>query len=129
MRIRRFLIALALLVAVGASTVPASADNWIVDIKIQNISDAWAWITIYSGPGRGIMTSGCVNPQSDRTFQIDTQTYNPSSPITMPYEVRAEITHKGCAHPVYVDKTLGWARGIGLYVRGKNGGYSFWHTP
>jgi hypothetical protein len=129
MRIRRFLVALTLLIAVGASAVPASADNWIVDINIQNISDTWAWITIYSGPGRGIMTSGCVNPESDRTFTIDTQTDNFGNPTTMPYEVRAEITHKGCAHPVYVDKTLGWARGIEFYVRGNGGNYSFGHTP
>jgi len=128
MHIRRLLAALVMLIAVGASTVPASADNWLVDIKVQNISDTWAWITIY-GPGQGIMKAGCVDPRSDKTFSVNTQTYNPGSPISMPYEVRAEITHKGCSHPVYVDKTLGWSRGIPYYVRGTNGSYSFWHTP
>lgn len=128
MRIRHLLVALVLSIATGATAIAAAPDHWVVDIKIQNVSDAWAWVTVYSGAGRGIMTAGCVDPRSEHTFWIDTQTFNPSSPITMPYEVRAEITHAGCNKPVYVDKTLGWARGMPYFVRGERGNYSFWHT-
>ena len=117
-------------VAVLAMTGPASADSqYDVPITIQNHSDAWAWITIYSRAGKGIMKSGCVDPKTDRTFVVNTFTGAHGSPLTFPYEVRAEITHKGCTPPVYADRTLGWSRNIPYYVRGKDGQYSFWHAP
>lgn len=130
MSIPRLLASIVLLSAVSASAVPASASSThIVGIVIENNSDTWAWITVYSGARRGQMASGCVNPKSSRTFDVNTETYQPASPINLPYEIRAEITHTGCSHPVYVDSTLGWARGGPYYVRGNAGHYSFWHTP
>jgi hypothetical protein len=97
--------------------------------RFRYLSDEEEKESSYAHPPRGIMRSGCVDPGTSRTFSIDTQTYNPGGPIQMPYEVRAEVTHNCRSHPVYVDKTLGWSRGIPYYVRGNNGNYSFWHTP
>jgi hypothetical protein len=101
---------------------------------LQNKSDAWAWITVYEHAGRSILKSFCLAPGASTDIgDFRTMIINPPAPpvpaTARPYELRAEVTHKGCSHPVMLDRTLGFDGTTPYYVIGANGNYAFRHTP
>lgn len=120
------LLALAL-IAVPAGQVRAGG---VSQIRLTNqTKDAWVWVTAYEKVpfGRSIRAAYCVAPEehSDRRIGdiID--------------EVRVEVTSKNCAHPVYLDQTLGTGGGMSsgkglviraFLVRGSGGRYAFMHN-
>lgn len=102
---------------------------------ITNKSDASAWITIYSGARQGIIASFCLAPGQHAEIPDGGKGFvvGPSAmmyPVNKkPYELRAEVTHKNCAHPVMLDATLGYDGTTPYYVHGSAGRYAFRHTP
>ncbi len=101
---------------------------------ITNRSDAWAWITVYSGARSGIMHSFCLAPgqhaelPSSGIVVVITPT-GPHPARRPPYEIRAEVTKRNCAHPVMLDATLGYDGNTPFFVHGLYGHYAFRHTP
>ncbi|MDE2481379.1 MAG: hypothetical protein KGN02_04225 [bacterium] len=90
-------------------------------VVIHNNSDAWVWITTYDAGGiiKQVRFARCVGPNTEKAYMFD-------QPVT---EVRAEVTHANCTHPVMLDRTLGWDGKAPYYVTGSNGKYAFRHTP
>lgn len=89
----------ALVVALIASAVPATAGYTESHIYTKNETKVWVWVTAYTvyGPGVSkIQGAWCVGPD-----QYDQHGLHASI-----REVRFEITkNHACAHPVLLDKT------------------------
>ena len=96
---------------------------------VHNDSDAWGWVTVYLEAHSKILTSGCVAPKSDRVFTTYTVHGQYHSVSGVPYDVRIEAEHKDCAHPVMLDRTLGWDGKAEYWLHGRSGKYVFNHTP
>ena len=91
-------------------------------VELHNQSDAWIWITAYTvnGATRHPYDSFCVGPHRNEVHFVKRGYLD---------EIRGEVTHKNCAHPVMLDRTLGYDGKAPYYLTGSNGTYKFWHTP
>ena len=108
----KYIIGLAMaLVIVSTSTVPTSAA--LAGATVYNESDAWAWTTAYSGGT--IVGAWCTDPgkQSMRQFKNGVSRF------------RVEVTHKNCAHPVMLDRSVSSRGSVVAVLRGKNGVYAW----
>lgn len=101
-------------VVLATASLPAVAQRNST-VVVYNLSDAWAWVTAYSSGT--IQGAWCIDPgkASHRAF-----TYG----IT---RLRVEVTHKGCAHPVMLDRDVNpksntFSSG---YLRGEKGRYTW----
>ena len=113
----------SLIVTMGfvASPKPSPAQGRLQEVVVHNESDAWAWITTYQRDVLTRMTfASCVAPHRNKILYITK---------TDVHDVRAEVTHKNCTHPVMLDRKLGYDGKTPYYVTGSNGKYKFWHTP
>lgn len=121
---KRLLLSLAAIVL--ASTLPAGAANYVNNVVVLvNKSDAWVWVTAYNRWGEINGRAYCVAPGG-------TGSYGHGS--TYLYEVRVEVTHQNCSHPVYLDQRRGYPYGhdsmtYTYYVHGSNGRYVYNNTP
>lgn len=105
--------ACALLAVQGvADAAKVSVANWT--------QDAWAWVTVY-GANRVIIGSYCVAPRVSDSGNVSKSLNDAAS------AVRVEVTHKGCAHPVMLDRELkAWSGGnFRGDVSGTKGSYTF----
>ena len=98
-------------------TQPAPAAPKSTPVAWNKTTDAWAWITAYSSGY--IQGAWCVPPgKTDATHSFNLR-------IT---DLRVEVTHKNCAHPVMLDRTIGPRRGsiqINGLLEGKDGKYTW----
>ena len=125
--IRFVVLSLIVTVALVAPRGPAQARNFLPPdhpgnggrVEVHNQSDAWVWITVY-GNENHIYKTACVGPSSTQDFHL---------PYGNLREVRGEVTQRNCAHPVMLDRTLGWDGKTPYYLTGSKGKYKFWHTP
>jgi hypothetical protein len=122
---RPALAALLLTAAVLAAAGPVQAAE--SHVYVQNKSDAWVWVTAYTGTAAARKNAGawCVIPGIlDRHgLRADVS------------EVRAEVTQSGCKHPVMLDQRRSFPSGAGpsntmtYYIRGAKGAYVFDVSP
>ena len=130
-------LALSLLIA-GAWCVPASAME--SHVYVDNKSDAAVWITAY--PKRMCAQVAlsthvpCAGGGPEVAWCVAPHTFDKRGFVNYIYEVRAEVTHPGCRHPVMLDQTRGFPFGNGqksntmtYYIHGSNGKYVFNNTP
>lgn len=94
-------------------------------VVMENNSDAWVWVAAYDIRGQNNGSAYCVGPGKR-------ESYRHGPPYV--YEVRVEVMHQGCSHPVYLDQRLGYPYGYNVttvtyYVHGKNGRYVYNKTP
>jgi hypothetical protein len=133
----RALAATILLAAAGFAAAPAAqADE--SHVYFHNKSDAWVWVTVYKGLGM-IDGRALSVPSPARIYGaycVAPGAYDQHGLRTAIYEVRAEVTHHGCSHPVMLDQLRGFPYGNGhasnvmtYYVHGKNGHYVYNNTP
>jgi hypothetical protein len=82
--------------------------------------DAWAWVTVY-GANRVIIGSYCVGPRFSDNREVKKSLNDGAS------AVRVEVTHKGCSHPVMLDRELKAWHGSNFkgIVNGSKGSYTF----
>ena len=137
--IRFALVSLIVTMALVAPPGPAQAQMGIPNggggggnggrVEVHNQSDAWTWITVYGenfsdahhfGAKLLIFKTECVGPHSTKDFRVTSGYVR---------EVRGEATQRNCAHPVMLDRTLGWDGKTPYYLTGSKGKYKFWHTP
>jgi hypothetical protein len=123
---KRFVFALLVFALFAAPALPSAAGG-LSQIRVNDTTkDAWVWVTAYEKVpfGREIRRVWCVSPEENSSQKIG----------SIIDEVRVEVTHQNCAHPVYLDATLstsgGLSSGGGLIirsfeVRGSNGRYAF----
>jgi predicted GNAT superfamily acetyltransferase len=123
---RLLLMLCAALVLTYGVRSSASAQNHVSNIAVMhNKSDAWVWVTAYNRWGEILGRAFCVNPGQRIQYGYT---------VSYVYEVRVEVTHSGCSHPVYLDQRRGYPYGYGemtytYYVKGTNGNYTFNETP
>jgi len=123
---KKCLIALLAFAMVAGMGGAARAGGTSVIRLHDTTKDAWVWVTAYEKVpfGRTIRASYCVGPEENSERRIG----------DIIDEVRVEVTARNCAHPVYLDHTLGTGggqnSGKGLVirsfeVRGSGGRYAF----
>jgi hypothetical protein len=125
--VKKFVFAALALGLVLSMAAPSAAGSGISQISIDNqTKDAWVWVTAYEKVPftRSIRKAWCVAPESRSQERI-------GSVID---EVRAEVTARNCAHPVYLDSILDTKGGKNsggnlvvrsYFVRGSAGRYAF----
>jgi hypothetical protein len=123
---KKYLFALLTLALVAVPVGQAHAGGLSVIRLNDETKDAWVWVTAYEKVpfGRTIRAAYCVAPQEKSERRIG----------DIIDEVRVEVTSTNCAHPVYLDSTLGTGGGMNsgkglviraFQVRGSGGRYSF----
>lgn len=110
--------------AVAICAPPPASANGSAQVRVSNqTKDASVWVTAYNGKNLG---AWCVPPG-----KVDT--HGLSSLVT---QVRAEVTHTNCSHPVMLDQTLSFMihdsatsyHTVSMfYVSGEAGNYKFFH--
>jgi hypothetical protein len=114
--------------AAFASVAPLAASAGQIrpyQIKFHNNSDKWAWITVYVHSEfnvYGSATAYCVAPHeySNRVREG----------ADVPYDIRVEVEHNNCSHPVLLDVKMGWDGKTPYYLtQAPDGKYRVTHTP
>ena len=134
-------IVAALIVLATATGVASAKQVWESHIYFHNKSDAWVWVTAYTGdhigfdsrkfvpiPGKAI-GAWCVAPGA----------YDQHGVTAHIYEVRAEVTrNSNCRHPVMLNELRGFPYAttgdftkntMTYYIHGSNGRYVYNNTP
>jgi hypothetical protein len=96
---RLFAASTLLLVLLVGSASGVSAGSLESHIWTENRTDVWVWVTAYNvfGPGVSkIEGAWCVGPHAFDKHGLHAAIR----------EVRFEVTHHGCSHPVLLDKTV-----------------------
>jgi hypothetical protein len=124
MKFFRILACLAALAALAPMQVSAGQIRQY-QVQFHNRSDMWAWITVYTyGEFNhyGILKAYCVAPHADNN-RVEWAS-------DVPHEVRIEVEHQGCSHPVVKDVKMGWDGRTPYYLtRTPDGNYRVSHTP
>jgi len=117
----------ACLIAMAALCVPAPASAGQIrpyQVKFHNESDAWAWVSPYGRFEFNIYAAihaFCVAPHEYRNFVAEAS--------AVPDDVRIEVEHRNCSHPVMLDTKMGWDGRTPYYLHGANGKYRTSHLP
>jgi hypothetical protein len=114
-----FALAAFLLSGLIGTGVPAGAREDQSHVYVDNSTpDAWVWVTAYTRTFSKSAGAWCVAPgeQDRHGLKADVA------------EVRVEVTHKNCAHPVILDQRAGFPKDaltMQYHVRGSKGQYTF----
>ena len=108
-------------------------------IYVENKSDAFAWITAYTPAGCFLSRATvdlrtCQLEHIAKAWCVSPGAFVKTGIANAIYQVRAEVTIRGCSPAVKLDRTLGFPMNPGVnvmtyYVHGSNGKYTFNNTP
>lgn len=131
----RLLTLVAVMAGIGFADIqPAQAAE--SHVVVVNTTDKWVWVTAYQAECRLAPPPAppyvvCGQGRKDGAWCVAPGSTNHHGHNVQLAVVRAEVTSKNCAHPLYLDRELSfpWQRGPIVtetyLVSSQNGTYSF----